>query len=296
MDRGKSTETSGTIFPPKSKHVDGARAASLARGQTYGRVDARVKTGGFVLSVMRPVLPPEDVPLHTHPEGSFTFILSGVHLSNAVDASDPCGPGTLIYNPPGTTHRDRFQELDGGRFLSISVPQGITDSLALPKRPTRLRQHQTLGLARAIARECLSWDRRSPLLTECLCLELLAGAGTAKRQNAGSAPAWLTRAQEILTEECTESITITGVARTVGVHPAHLARGFSRFFKRSPGEHLRRSRLARAADLLLETDLPLVEIALTCGFVDQSHFTNMFKRQRGLSPAAYRSRFKRNRS
>jgi len=264
---------------------------SLPPGQTYGHTDVRAETAGFVISVVRPVLPPEDVPVHTHPEGSFTFILSGFQISGAGNAPQPCGPGALIYNPPGTTHRDRFQRVESGKFLHISIPDEITQSLDLPKAPTRLESHETLGFARAIARECLTWDERSPELAEGLCLELLADTGQPDEPpRFGSVPAWLTQAQELLTESCAESVSITKVARTVGVHPAHLARNFSRFFKRSPGEHLRRSRVAKAAELLLETNLPLAEIALASGFTDQSHFTHLFKRQTGLSPAQYRAK------
>jgi AraC family transcriptional regulator len=169
--------------------------------------------------------------------------------------------------------------------------------MVLPDLPKLLQSHETLGLARAIARECISWDESSPMVAEGLCLELLAAAQhKAKTRRAGSVPVWLTQAQELLTDQCAEALSMAAVASTVGVHPAHLARNFSRFFKRTPGEHLRRSRVARAAALLLETDLPLVEIGLRCGFADQSHFTNVFKRQKGLSPAAYRSTFKVNRT
>jgi len=270
-----------------------SRAECLASGETYGKPEVRTKTAGFMLSVVRPTLPPEDMPVHTHPEGSFIFVLSGYQISSARNVSEPCGPGALIYHPPGTTHRDRFQKVETGKYLWISVPQEVTDSLALPDVPTQLQSHETLGLARAIARECVTWDERSPFLTEGLCLGLLAGADrTAEAGRVGSVPAWLTEAQELLTQGCTESLSITKVARTVGVHPAHLARNFSRFFKRSPGEHLRRSRVTQAAALLVDTDEPLVEIALSCGFVDQSHFTNVFRRVKGLSPAAYRSKFK----
>jgi AraC-like DNA-binding protein len=40
---------------------------------------------------------------------------------------------------------------------------------------------------------------------------------------------------------------------------------------------------------LLKRDLPLAEIAISCGFYDQSHFSRAFKRRFGLSPARFRS-------
>jgi AraC family transcriptional regulator len=266
---------------------------TLSFGEVYGEINARHETAGFVISSMRPVGPPDDIPVHTHPEGSFTFILSGVQISSACNVSGVCGPRSLIYNPPGTTHRDRFQRVEDGRCVSISVPRAMTDSLPLPEMPIRLQNHEALGLVRAITRECVTWDVNSSVFVEELCLQLLAVTARPEESvRAGSIPAWLTQAQELLTDRCTDSLSITSVAMAVGVHPAHLARNFSRFFKRSPGEHLRRSRVARAAALLAETNLPLVEVALSCGFADQSHFANVFKRKKGLSPAAYRIRFR----
>ena len=267
-----------------------ASPPTLSFGEIYGELAARHETAGFVISAARPVVPPDEIPLHTHPEGAFTFILSGFQISAARRAVDGgFGPGSLIYNPPGTTHRDRMRSTAEGRCLSISIPSAVTDSVALPVVPTAVESHEALGLARAIARESAAWDNDSTVLAEGLCLELIdAAAPSTSRYRGGSIPRWLTQAQELLTDRCTEPLSIGSVAENVGVHPAHLARSFSRFFGRSPGEHLRRSRVARAACLLLETDLPLVEIALSCGFADQSHFTNVFRRYRGLPPAAFR--------
>jgi transcriptional regulator GlxA family with amidase domain len=42
--------------------------------------------------------------------------------------------------------------------------------------------------------------------------------------------------------------------------------------------------------LLLETDLPIAEIAAACGFADQSHLSKVFARENGEPPAAWRRR------
>jgi AraC family transcriptional regulator len=263
---------------------------TLSFGEIYGELNARRETAGFVISAARPVIPSDEIPLHTHPEGTFTFILSGFQISSAWRAVDGgFGPGSLIYNPPGTTHRDRMKGSADGRCLSISIPSQVSDSIALPDMSTAVLGHEALGLVRAVTREAAVWDAESPSVAEGLCLELIeAAACPATGDRLRSIPRWLTQAQELLTDRCAEPLSIRSVAREVGVHPAHLARSFSRFFRRSPGEHVRRSRVARAAALLLETDLPLVEIALSCGFVDQSHFTHLFRRYKAVSPAAFR--------
>jgi AraC-like DNA-binding protein len=43
-----------------------------------------------------------------------------------------------------------------------------------------------------------------------------------------------------------------------------------------------------AARRLADTDQPLAEIALACGFCDQSHLTRTFRRRTGLTPGAWR--------
>lgn len=49
-------------------------------------------------------------------------------------------------------------------------------------------------------------------------------------------------------------------------------------------------RIARARTLLARTQLSLAEIALECGFSDQSHFTNTFVRHVGMAPGRWRKR------
>ncbi len=83
-------------------------------------------------------------------------------------------------------------------------------------------------------------------------------------------------------------ISLGGLAREVGVHPVTLARAFRRTYGCSIGEYVRRLRIVGAARRLEASDQSLAEIAMAAGFADQSHFSNVFKRQTGLSPSAFR--------
>ena len=53
-------------------------------------------------------------------------------------------------------------------------------------------------------------------------------------------------------------------------------------------EHLNRVRVEEAARLLSNTDYPVMEIAIACGYKDQSYFTKVFKKLTGLTPKQYR--------
>jgi AraC-like DNA-binding protein len=67
---------------------------------------------------------------------------------------------------------------------------------------------------------------------------------------------------------------------------------FSRFLKEQTGqsfyEHLSRTRLHQAEQYLMETDMPVTEIAYCCGFNSIATFNRLFKTYTGLSPSAYR--------
>ena len=79
------------------------------------------------------------------------------------------------------------------------------------------------------------------------------------------------------------------VARRMGVSPGH----FSQLLKERTGrtfvELLREIRIRRACDMLADADLSLSEVALACGFCDQSYFTHVFKDSRGMTPGQYRT-------
>ena len=106
------------------------------------------------------------------------------------------------------------------------------------------------------------------------------------------APRWLAAARDYLEGDLAGSILLHDVAAHVGVHPAHLARTFRRHYGESLGEFLRRRRVEECCTLLSRTDTPLADVALAAGFFDQSHFCRTFRCHTGLTPSAYRRRFR----
>jgi AraC-like DNA-binding protein len=70
-----------------------------------------------------------------------------------------------------------------------------------------------------------------------------------------------------------------------------VSREFSKYFNNlSYGEYIRKLRIEKAVELLGQPGHTLAEIAYLTGFSDQSHFTRIFKKHTGQSPAEYRKR------
>jgi len=70
-------------------------------------------------------------------------------------------------------------------------------------------------------------------------------------------------------------------------------RKFSRSFHLTPQKYLRKVRLQIASRVLLHRERSLAEVALSCGFADQSHFTREFRRLFGRTPRDYREHYLR---
>ena len=231
---------------------------------------------------------PEEIPTHTHQDAHFILVTGGDYVSAAGRH-----PGShrrlLVYNPPGTTHRDHFAR-GRGSFFAISLrPADAALALAgtsTPGAPLYLLAPAQQAIAMKIAGCCA----RGPegLLLEALCLELLGSMGREERAEPPGPPAWMSSALELLYDRYAEDLTIAEIAGCVGVHRIHLARTFRRHFRCTPGEFARYRRLERAVDLLQRTLWPLSEVALSTGFADQAHFSKAFVRYFGLPPGKYR--------
>lgn len=88
-----------------------------------------------------------------------------------------------------------------------------------------------------------------------------------------------------------DGLTLSAMAQAMGMSRCSFIRAFRRTFGRPPHQYVIEQRLERARRLLSDLDRKLLEIAMTCGFGSQSHFTTAFRQRLGISPSAYRQLF-----
>jgi AraC-like DNA-binding protein len=93
---------------------------------------------------------------------------------------------------------------------------------------------------------------------------------------------------ETIQRDYAEPLRVENLARHAGMSPAQFDRRMRTIVHVSPRQFLTKTRLDAAADALRETDWPLGEIALKCGFYDQAMFCRQFRQATGLTPRQYR--------
>jgi AraC family transcriptional regulator len=229
---------------------------------------------------------------HRHAGPTICFVYSGGFAERYAGLSLDCTPGTLKITPAEEVHSNRFGREETRGLLIEADPAGIgrlgSHARVLEDRASFHDAHLSLLGSRILA-ELRAGDIAAPLAIEGLLLEVVAGAARASQVRIGGAtsPRWVTEARDLLHDPARVG-SLGELAEAVGVHPVTLARGFRKAYGCSVGAYLRRLRIARAAQRLAETDDALAEIALEAGFADQSHFSNLFRRETGVSPSAFR--------
>ena len=96
------------------------------------------------------------------------------------------------------------------------------------------------------------------------------------------------RVTEYIEEHLDGNLSLEAMAAEVEISPVYLARAFKAAIGQSPHQYVLGRRIDRAKELLRNTDIPVVDVALSVGFSSQSHLSHWFQRYVGVSPAAYR--------
>jgi AraC family transcriptional regulator len=110
-----------------------------------------------------------------------------------------------------------------------------------------------------------------------------------QRRRIGVLATWqVQRAKGLIAANLSGELSLREIANECKLSIAHFARAFKASTGFTPHEWLQSCRVQCAEDLMLTSDLPLADIALQCGFADQSHFTKVFARIAGDTPGAWR--------
>jgi AraC-like DNA-binding protein len=98
----------------------------------------------------------------------------------------------------------------------------------------------------------------------------------------------LKRVQAYVDAHLDETLSLPDLAAVAGLSPMYFAGQFRAATGYRPHDYLLHQRIESAKSILSSTDRQLVEVALSVGFRTQAHFSTVFKRLTGVSPARWR--------
>jgi AraC family transcriptional regulator len=115
----------------------------------------------------------------------------------------------------------------------------------------------------------------------------------AEQRRCGALPKWrIRRLEEFLAANIEKRISLDDMAAAVGLSKMHFAAQFRVATGFRPREYLLFKRIERAKAMMTASSMPLVEVAFAVGFNAQAHFSTVFKRFTGKSPAQWKQEFR----
>jgi AraC family transcriptional regulator len=227
---------------------------------------------------------------HAHDTPHFIYIVGGLHWSGHSRGGDACAPGTVRFLPAGEPHENYFPVGSNCLHVELFLPilALAREDGALVRASGELASPSAPALGARLHHEFRQRDDVSALAVEELLMELLLSGVRRSPLRRGPAPSWLLRVREMLYEHGATHLTLADLSRCAGRHPVQVSRQFHHHFGCTICEYVRQVRIARAQILLSHRDLSVADLALACGFSDQSHFTNAFRRLTGVPPHRYR--------
>ncbi len=212
----------------------------------------------------------------------------GVRIAGLCTASYTLARAGLLDGKRATIHwenQDSFAEdfdeieltksvfvIDGNRYTAAGGTASIDLFLTL------IANEHGKDLANAVADQLIYSSIRTDRDTQRLSIPTRIGVRHPK----------LATVIKMMEGNLEEPISPSILARDVGMSTRQLERLFRRYLNRSPKRYYMELRLQKARNLLMQTDMSVINVALACGFASPSHFSKCYRSHYSTTP--YRER------
>ena len=181
-------------------------------------------------------------------------------------------PGFAEAFPKADVYADLF-EVDGNVYTCAGGTAALDMMLSL------IAEDHDEKLINAICEQALTDRVRGPHDRQRLPLRARLGVQNAR----------ILSIIEMMEANLAEPLTLVEIADHAGLSRRQIERLFRHHMGRSPARYYLEIRLDRARHLLLQSMLPVVEVAIACGFVSASHFSKCYRELYGRSPQQERA-------
>jgi len=212
----------------------------------------------------------------------------GIIIGGLCTAAYPMAKAGLLDDKKATIHwenQDSFAEefleveltktvfvCDGNRYTTAGGTSSIDLLLKI------IADEHGEELANAVADQMIYSSIRTDQDTQRLSVPTRIGVRHPK----------LSKVIQMMEINIEEPISPSILAKDVGMSTRQLERLFRRYLDRSPKRYYMELRLQKARNLLMQTDMSVINVALACGFASPSHFSKCYRAHYDTTP--YRER------
>ena len=225
--------------------------------------------------------------------------------SEGRDRREELPPGSVSLLPMGFRHAARvFRPLPGlasilqidPKFFQRGIGEIAKSGRVELIQHTDLNDPQVVRLVESLRAEIADGFPVGRLFGESIGIALLAHiahhysarSADLETYRGGLARSRLNLVLEYIDAHLTDNLELLVLAGVAGLNMYHFARAFKQSTGEAPHQYVLRKRVEQAKALLRHSKVPVIEASARTGYVDQSHFSKVFRRLVGLAPSEYR--------
>lgn len=174
------------------------------------------------------------------------------------------------------------------------LTQGETELIPQFSIADPVIQQLALALKTEIQTGCLSGRLYGESLGTALAARLVQNYAVSKpalefKAN-GLPQSQLRRVIDYIKANLAQDLSILDLAKLTSMSESHFSRSFKQSVGIAPYQYLMQQRVERAKQLLRQQAVSISDIALNCGFANQTHLTKVFRQMTGVTPKVYQKR------
>ncbi len=223
---------------------------------------------------------------HEHHASTHEFETGSVYVRNFADdyRADLQGPFDFLLVEIAPSFFDNASdERVGRRVTGLECVTGMHDpvlaNLARAVAPTLAHPHEA---------STLFIDQIGAAIGTYLAEQYGGATLPSRRRNRRLSRQHEARAKEMLLSSLDGKLSIGDIAQACSLSRSYFSRSFQESTGQTPHQWLMKQRVEMACGLLAQGALPLADIAVDCGFADQSHFSRVFTQHLGAPPGTWR--------
>ena len=251
----------------------------------------------------------EDFQLHYHDYYEIFLMISGsaVHLVNGKRQN--LQKNSLIFVRPEDTHtylsekNFSFINLTFTRetiellftYLSEGFPSGVLLNSPMPPAVLLQEKEKDVLLSKLDRLNTLQWQNKEQqkLRMRILLVDIFAKYFSGQTQQPSAIPAWL---ESLCAEMNHPKMFSAGIDKMIalsGRSREHVARSVKKYYHVTLSQFINGLRINYIANMLMNSDIPILDLCYDSGFQNVGWFYTVFKREYGISPAGFRARFQK---